>query len=728
MPFWSGRQHRARRRFAAAVGGAGALLAGLLAPAATAATPVTVTVSASSPTVLRNTSVGLNNVMSEISDQMWSEDGHWMKQTYVGQGMSKIMRWGFGTSDWDPFKQRPYPTGWWWGGANEATAQDTFTFQEFIAYCKSTGTIPLIMVPWESQTYNGLPGVPLSQILATTHRMAQYVRDRGITNAEFEIGNEAYFGDQFYTDAAKPTPAFYADQLPDFWHAIKTVRSSFKVVVGMDSWNPAWDEALDKQYQYFDIVADHIYPSYAKGWASFYATNDLWSKYPKPVWDPAHPKPILLDEFNVVWPGGFASDLGGSLASLDDLQQAGQSNLFDGIMTWPDTYTYGGGYGNDSASPAYGVFDYYAALDGQTKVLTPDTLAHTVFNTAVLPLEENATSSDAHVPAYAYSDGDTTNVVLINEYATDQPTNVTVPGSADHVDGFTLAGQSITDTHPTYSALFGAGAAVTGSDFNVDLPAYSAVVLKFYRDNAAARPGHFATVSPHPDQSSVSSYQDFSWAKSAGATNYHLTVSTHRDLSAPVISQDVGDVTHFQDISTQLDSATRYYWQVTASNAAGARAGSVNAFTTARVAGVANHVVNSGFEHGGSPVYTAHPDEEVFSQFWTLSSDAYRVASDAHRGAYSVQLKGDGQSVTQHVFGLHPNMNYRLTGYVKTDGGAVSLSVAGAGSGSTGNGSYTKISVPFTTGANAYSADISCSSSGAVGQAYCDDLTVIRDR
>lgn len=42
------------------------------------------------------------------------------------------------------------------------------------------------MVPWESQNFNGLPGIPLNQVLAVTHQMAVYVKDHGRENADFE--------------------------------------------------------------------------------------------------------------------------------------------------------------------------------------------------------------------------------------------------------------------------------------------------------------------------------------------------------------------------------------------------------------------------------------------------------------------------------------------------------------------------------------------------------------
>lgn len=65
------------------------------------------------------------------------------------------------------------------------------------------------------------------------------------------------------------------------------------------------------------------------------------------------------------------------------------------------------------------------------------------------------------------------------------------------------------------------------------------------------------------------------WAAAAGATRYDLTVSTHEDLSAPLLTGSVAG-----SFDLLLDYGTTYYWQVTSLNEAGETGGPVWHFAT----------------------------------------------------------------------------------------------------------------------------------------------------
>ncbi|GCE15492.1 hypothetical protein KTT_53510 [Tengunoibacter tsumagoiensis] len=95
-------------------------------------------------------------------------------------------------------------------------------------------------------------------------------------------------------------------------------------------------------------------------------------------------------------------------------------------------------------------------------------------------------------------------------------------------------------------------------------------------------PGSFSQNTPSDGATGVSTTPAFSWATSNGASGYALVVSPNSDYSSPTIN--VSNLTGTSYTPTAaLASSTKYYWKVTASNAAGSTVAS-NAgisFTTA---------------------------------------------------------------------------------------------------------------------------------------------------
>lgn len=86
------------------------------------------------------------------------------------------------------------------------------------------------------------------------------------------------------------------------------------------------------------------------------------------------------------------------------------------------------------------------------------------------------------------------------------------------------------------------------------------------------------------------------WASAAGATSYGLVVSTHADLSSPLLTGAVAG-----SFDLLLDYGTTYYWQVTALNEAGGTAGPVWQFTTvARATGGSRTQTPASVNPGGN--------------------------------------------------------------------------------------------------------------------------------
>ncbi|GCE25148.1 hypothetical protein KDA_06320 [Dictyobacter alpinus] len=95
-------------------------------------------------------------------------------------------------------------------------------------------------------------------------------------------------------------------------------------------------------------------------------------------------------------------------------------------------------------------------------------------------------------------------------------------------------------------------------------------------------PGSFNQNTPEDGASNVSTTTAFAWGASSKAASYQLVVSSNSDYSSPAINVNNLTGTSYTPDSALKDS-TKYYWKVTATNAAGSKVSS-NAgisFTTA---------------------------------------------------------------------------------------------------------------------------------------------------
>lgn len=107
----------------------------------------------------------------------------------------------------------------------------------------------------------------------------------------------------------------------------------------------------------------------------------------------------------------------------------------------------------------------------------------------------------------------------------------------------------------------------------------SGTVIETLNVNHGA-PGAFSLLTPANGATGVSrTATAFDWGDSSSATSYAIVVSTSSSLTNPVI--DVTGLTASAYTSTvTLGSRTKYYWQVTATNASGSTSSSVFSFTT----------------------------------------------------------------------------------------------------------------------------------------------------
>ena len=123
-----------------------------------------------------------------------------------------------------------------------------------------------------------------------------------------------------------------------------------------------------------------------------------------------------------------------------------------------------------------------------------------------------------------------------------------------------------------------------------------------------------------------------------------------------------------------------------------------------------NLVSNPGFENGTAGWY-CDPNDTV-------------VSSPVHGGSSALQLtvKSITTGLCLQTIAVQPNTAYTLTAYVQ--GGYVLLGASGYSSTWTNSGSYTQLTVKFTTGASATYATIYVNGYFSAGNDYADDMVL----
>lgn len=382
--------------------------------------------------------IGVNLEMLLTGDDMWSANGFWMKETLQGVGVNFI-RWGSPQWDWE--KEQPLNFDFW-SRYNTKDAAGIFGFQEFIAYCKETGTTPMIIVPVRSEIF---PEHDWPATLAKAQRMAQYVQAQGLTTpVYFELGNEPAF---------HLPQATYEARLAEFAPVIRAVNPAFKIVVSREGGSTSYNLTTMNTNvgQHYDAVDFHQYQDLR-------GTGGPWNVYFNKSNDdffgfsaPAGGKEPLLGECNVLWPywdqGPMALDLQTSLALLNGLCNQLDRRLPTQVLPWPTQWP------GTNAEP-YGWFNYDTWFEsGAVDLLTGPIWAQRIVNENALPRRiSGETTSDSKVRVFGYTTPaqDRLNVILINKKSTAEPLTLNTTQTYGFVNAFVFKGTSLADKAPTY--------------------------------------------------------------------------------------------------------------------------------------------------------------------------------------------------------------------------------------------------------------------------------------
>lgn len=164
-----------------------------------------------------------------------------------------------------------------------------------------------------------------------------------------------------------------------------------------------------------------------------------------------------------------------------------------------------------------------------------------------------------------------------------------------------------------------------------------------------SEPGLFHLKYPYKDWTDVSRRPLFNWMPSNGATGYTLTVSTRSDLASPTLNVNVGSATSYRP-TVDLAANTKYYYRVTAANAAGSKAAlETYAFTTG------GQTIPGTTTLGAAGAVTS----ATAALSWTAATgtlDGYRIRLGTSAGHYESDLDVAGTSIV--LEGLRPNTTY----------------------------------------------------------------------
>ncbi|WP_433379535.1 cellulase family glycosylhydrolase [Actinoplanes sp. CA-142083] len=147
------------------------------------------------------------------------------------------------------------------------------------------------------------------------------------------------------------------------------------------------------------------------------------------------------------------------------------------------------------------------------------------------------------------------------------------------------------------------------------------------------RPAAFAGTAPAPGATGVIGPQSFSWATSAGAGYYTLTVSRNRNLSDPVLSATTNGTTYA--LAQGLEPGTTWYWSVRATNAAGSTTTPLASFETrARPAAPATIDDFEGYADDSAlaAAYPRNPGGDVITPTLVASGAGHAMRLDVTAG------------------------------------------------------------------------------------------------
>ncbi len=593
--------------------------------------PPAITINPNSSAAIRTDGIGVNMDNKLISDAMWEANGQWIRETYLGTGI-RFMRWGDPLWNWE--QDSPLSFGMWtkYNTRDDAGIRG---LDEFLDYCKATDTTPLIITPVRT---DNTPDYAWTNLLAISRRMAEYVDGLNLrTPVYFSLGNEP---------ENHLTQNDYETRIADFGPMIHGIDTNFKVIVRSHN-NYIETQLVANVGHAYDGIDRHEYTAMGTGlWNNYYKKDN--DNFFKAFGAARGGKETILGECNTLWPdwflGPMANDLKGALTLINGCCFQVDRRNASHITPWPSLWP------SDGDTDPYGMFNYDEwTLAGQTRLFTGPVWAKRMVNENILTLcISDETSDDAKVRVFAYTDATKSqvNAILINKHATNRAVTVNTTLAFDYVNMFVFQGNNINDQAPDYLPQ-AIATTIAGSTSTHTLPPQSATVLQFYNDVTTDPPAAFSLSEPTDGTTHASTYKLFRWTAAADARNYRLIVARDAGYNDVVFDRQVGPLTQYQIIGTNLCFDATYYWKVEAANRNGLVAASNSgiSFTTAPapvVPELPRNLRNGDFEHG----YAGWVD-------WGSMSKTDEPGN-VYAGTYSGEIGPAEGGCGQDLFGMTP--------------------------------------------------------------------------
>ncbi|MFJ9605041.1 glycosyl hydrolase family 18 protein [Kitasatospora sp. NPDC101176] len=347
-----------------------------------------------------------------------------------------------------------------------------------------------------------------------------------------------------------------------------------------------------------------------------------------------------------------------------------------------------------------------------THIFAPFTSGSTVSNDFSVAVNPNsatvsAGSSTSAAVATAVTAGSAQSLTLSVSGAPTGVTATVTPGSVTAGTGATLNVTTTAAVAPGVYPLTVTGSAASGSHSSV-----------FTLNVTGTQPGNDFSVAVNPNSGTVAAGSSASAAVATAVTTgstQSLTLSVSGAPTGVTATVTPGSVTAgtgatLNIATTAAAAAGTYPLTVTASGPSGSH-------TAAYTLTVTGTTPPTGLVNGGLESGSLAP--------WTCQSGGAVVSTPAHSGSYALQAAATGGQTGEcsQTVTLKPNTSYTLSGWVQ--GNYAYLGVSGGATGSTWANAtgWTKLTVPFTTGA---SGTVTVYLHGWYGQGnvYGDDFAI----
>ncbi|WP_316524713.1 carbohydrate binding domain-containing protein [Kitasatospora brasiliensis] len=322
-------------------------------------------------------------------------------------------------------------------------------------------------------------------------------------------------------------------------------------------------------------------------------------------------------------------------------------------------------------------------------IFAPFTSGSTVSNDFSVSASPNsatvtAGSSTSSTIATAVTAGSAQSVNLTVSGAPAGVTATVTPGSVTAGNSATLNISTTSSVVPGSYPITVTGAAASGSHTST-----------FTLNVTGTQPGNDFSVAVNPNSGTVAAGSSASAAiatavTSGSAQSVNLTVSgapAGVTATATPGSVTAGNSATLNIATTSAAAAGTYPLTVTATGASGSHTATYSLTVTGT--GPTTGLVNGDFESGSlSP--------------WTCQSGGAVVSTPVHSGTHALQAAATASQTGEcsQTVTLKPNTSYTLSGWVQGNYAYVGVSGGATASAWTSSAGWTKLSVPFTTGAN----------------------------